>query len=423
MALAEARSRRRGVASRRTYLSVVGYCGLLAVVVWWSWRAFHDPLTLDTGLAYQGGQVAWATGHPEHVATWISTPFLGAVMAVVSRVMSVNTAADLVTALNIACVIGCLVFVLRRLRSVLSPVWWWVASFALVSYGPMMSTVWWKQFNIFALVLAIAGYEFVRTGRTKRGSALIALSIAIKPLALLLPIVMLLRRGSRRAGLLAIAYTIALNVVAQGFLAWRADSISALNVIPVLKLFAKRSNPSNIWACVPENFAPGSLLCRLFSGGEVGLEHVLVLGLVVLLGAWIFDALRNRNPLSWEVFAFACAISTMISPIAWSHYQIMLAPLFLLLLVRFTTEGASVGTWAGLLAAFVLASLMWQPFGTLVSAVLGVTPGSATALHQLSLVEEIAQFAQYILIVTGVMWFLRRDAFPARSTSLNPSTG
>jgi hypothetical protein len=411
------------MAGPRTYLSVVGFCGLLAIAAWWSWRAFNDPLTLDTGLAYQGGQAALATGHPEHVITWISTPFLGAVMAVVARVMSVNTAADLVTSLNIVCVLGCLAVVLRRLRTVLSPGWWWVASFALVSFAPMMSTVWWKQFNIFALVLAIGGYELLRTGRTKRGSALIALSIAIKPLALLLPIVLLLRRRTRVAGLLAIAYAIALNIVAQGFLAWRAGSISALNVLPVLKIFEHRSDPSNIWACVPENFAPGSLLCRLFSGAEVGLEHVIILALVVLLGAWIFDAIRNRDALSWEVFAFGCAISTMISPIAWSHYQIMLAPLFLLLLVRFTTEGASVGTWAGLLAAFLLASLMWQPFGNVVSAILGVAPGSAPALRQLSLVEEIAQFAQYILIVTGVMWFLRRDVFSARSTSLNPIRG
>lgn len=409
------------MATPRTYLAVVGYCGLLAVAAWWSWRAFNDPLTLDTGLAYQAGQVAWATGHPEHLITWISTPFLGAGMAVVSRLMSANTAAHVVTSLNIACVLGCIAVVLRRLRTVLSPVWWWVAAFGLVSFAPMMSTVWWKQFNIFALVLAIAGYELLRTGRTKRGSALIALSIAIKPLALLLPVVLLFRRRSRVAGLLAIAYTIALNILGQAFLAWRAGSISALNVIPVLKVFEKRSNPSNIWACVPENFAPGSLLCRLFSGAEVTFQHLIILALVALLAAWIFDAIRKRDGLSWEVFAFGCAISTMISPIAWSHYQIMLAPLFLLLLVRFSTEGATVGTWAGLLAAFLLASLMWQPYGSLVSAILGAAPGSPPALRQLGFVEEIAQFAQYILIVTGVMWFLRRDAFSARSTSLSPT--
>src|SRR5690349_261908 len=46
----------------------------------------------DLGLAYAGGQEAWASGHPEHVWTWISTPFLGMAMAIVSRVLSVTTA-------------------------------------------------------------------------------------------------------------------------------------------------------------------------------------------------------------------------------------------------------------------------------------------------------------------------------------------
>lgn len=409
MALAEAASQRRGSRTLSIWPSVAGGCALLALVVWWSWRAFHDPLPLDTGLAYQGGQAAWATGHPEHVFTWISTPFLGAVMAIATRVMTVDQASHLVTVLNIICVVGCVGLVLWRLRPILSPLWWWIAAFALVTFAPMMSTVWWKQFNIFALVLALAGFELIRRGRGHRGGALIGLSIAIKPLAVLLPVALLLRRRTRRAGAAAILYFVALNVVAQAFLAWRAHSVSALNVLPVLKDFAHRSEPTNLWACVPENFAPGSLLCRLFSGTEWTLEHVIVYALVALLAAWIFDALRGRSAVSWEVFAFVCAISTMVSPIAWSHYQIMLAPLFLLLLVRFTTDGASLGTWAGLAAAFLLSALMWQPFGSLVGAVQGVVTGKPATTAQLVLVEQIAEFAQYILIVTGVMWYLRRQ--------------
>jgi hypothetical protein len=47
----------------------------------------------------------------------------------------------------------------------------------------------------------------------------------------------------------------------------------------------------------------------------------------------------------------------MLSPLEWSHYQVMLAPLFVLLLVRFTQDGAELDEWAGLAVAFVLASL------------------------------------------------------------------
>ncbi len=90
---------------------------------------------------------------------------------------------------------------------------------------------------------------------------------------------------------------------------------------------------------------------------------------VALLGTWVVAALRGRKATSWELFAFTCAISTMVSPIAWSHYQIMLAPLFVFMVVRFTNEGADAGIWAGLAVAFVLASLMWSPYGTLTDAI------------------------------------------------------
>ena len=52
-----------------------------------------------------------------------------------------------------------------------------------------MSTVWWKQFNVIALVLAAAGFDLMRHERRRPAAALIGLSVAIKPLALLLPVV------------------------------------------------------------------------------------------------------------------------------------------------------------------------------------------------------------------------------------------
>src|SRR5713226_9286104 len=44
--------------------------------------------TGDFGLAYGGGVEAWASGHPERVTTWFSTPFLALVMAVITRLGS-----------------------------------------------------------------------------------------------------------------------------------------------------------------------------------------------------------------------------------------------------------------------------------------------------------------------------------------------
>lgn len=394
-------------------------CGLLALaglVIWWVQRAYNEVAPADLGLAYEGGAMAWATGHPEHLATWISTPFLGAVMAIVTRLMSVETAADLLITLNLLLVVGTTGVVLYRLRPKLKPLWWWVLAFAMLSFGPMMSTVWWKQFNLVALVGALTGFDLIRKHRQATGAALIGLSIAIKPLAVVLPFVLVARRETRRAGALALGWVVGLNILAQGFMAERAGNLVTLNILPVLANFAKKSKPENIWACHPENFAPGSLLCRLAGGQNWNIQHLIVWIGIALLGAWIVDALRGKKMVSWEVFAFTCAVSTMVSPIAWSHYQVMLAPLFVLLFVKFVTEGATLGTGAGLILAFALASLMWQPFGTSIGALRHVIDGAAQTQRALFSIAAVAQLAQYVLVLTGIIWYLQARTRLARQT-------
>jgi Glycosyltransferase family 87 len=396
----------------RVLFALCGLAAMAGLVVWWVQRAYNEAALADVGLAYEGGAVAWATGHPEHLATWISTPFLGAVMAVVTRLMSGPTAANLLISLNLCLVVGTAGAVLYHLRTTLQRRFWWLLAFGMISFGPMLSTVWWKQFNLIALAGSLAGFYLIRKGQESGGAALIGVSIAVKPLAILLPFVLAARRETRRAGILALGWVVALNVFAQAFMAERAGNLATMNVLPLLKDFADKAKPENIWACHTENFAPGSLLCRLAGGQNWDIQHAIVWTGVALLGAWIVDALRGRKMTSWEVFAFTCAVSTMVSPIAWSHYQIMLAPLFVLLFVKFAREGASIGTWAGLLLAFGLASLMWQPFGTSIGAVRHVIDGAAQTQRALFAIASVAQFAQYVLILTGIMWYLQRRGRP-----------
>jgi hypothetical protein len=115
---------------------------------------------------------------------------------------------------------------------------------------------------------------------------------------------------------------------------------------------------------------------------------------------------------SWETFAFTCPLSVMVSPLAWAHYQVMLAPLFVLLLVRFTRDGAGPIAWAGLAGAFVLASLMWLPYGTLPDATRQLLSGHTVPRGQVIRDENglatAAQGAQYLLILTGVLWYRRQ---------------
>lgn len=408
----------------RRWLAACGYVALGYLVLLWAWQAFSDGLNYDTGLAYIGGQAAWATGHPEHLFSWTGTPFLAAVMAALTRVASADAVSAGVTGLNVVLVVAAVALVLRRLRVVLTPVWWWITAAGLLTFVPMMSSVWWKQFNIISLVLALTGFELLGRGREHGAGAAIGISVAFKPLAILLPFVLLARRQTRRAGALAIAYAIGLNLGAQELMAAHAHDTSALNPVIGLQNFSDKSQPSMGYPCSsPENFAPQSLLCRLVGSNHITAQRLMVWLLLALLGGWIFRMLRNLSATAWEVFAFACAISTMVSPIAWSHYQVMLAPLFVLLLVRFTGGDTDRWMWAGLLVALVLAELVWRPYGTLVDAIrLRLPPTWVANPPGLALIGDLSQFSQYVLLVTGGLWYARHRRRPSAAVDeRNPS--
>jgi hypothetical protein len=408
-ALAEAPSSGVGRSAAARWLAVIGYAAVLAIVVLWTWRALHDPRAFDTGLAWQAGRLGWATGHPERLSTWNGMTFLAGGMAVASRLWSAHHTAEVVTIVNAVLTIVGLVLTMGRARRVLRPVPWWVATLGLISYVPLMSSVWWKQFNIMALTLAAAGFVLARRGRTGGAAFALGLSVSIKPLAFMIPVVMLVRRDTRRVGLLAIAWIVLLNVLAQALFALRAHDLATLDpTIGLRNLIHKTTAAGNYFLCSSTNFSPTSTLCRLNGGfAHWTLQRLLVLGLIALLGLLVVGALRGRAALSWEVFAFACPFSIMLSALAWAHYQVMLLPLFLLLFTRFVTEGARPGEWAALVVAFVLASLMWDPYGTLVSTLQG--DGQAS-LASTTFLEQYSQLAQYVVIITGVVWYSRHSA-------------
>lgn len=395
-----------GAASPGAWL---GYAAMAGIMLWWTWRALQDPSQYDLTLLYQGGQLAWATGHPEHHPLWVGTPLLAAVMAVITRVMSLQTAGALITILNLGLVVGVVAVLLRRLRGRLPPVWWWLTAFALVSFAPMMSTVWWKQLNIIALVLALAGFDRLERGRTRSASAMIGLSVAVKPLVFLLPLVLLARRETRRAGALSLAWVPALTMAGQALLALHAGDLGVLSPLPAIQNFLVKSKPGRGLACQSLNFAPQSLVCRVAGPEHWLLQRTVVSVAIGLLGLWVIYALRRRRATSWEAFAFVCLLSVMFSPVAWAHYQVMLAPLFVLLVVGFAREGAGFGSWAGLATAFLLASLMWQPYGTLTGTVANALSGHAGTLarsqQDADSIAPVAQFAQYVLLITGLRWY------------------
>jgi hypothetical protein len=391
-----------------------------AAVAWWTWRALADAHGFDFRLYYHGGQAAWATGHPERVASWDGTPFLAAVLALASRLLSLRGAANAITLVNAGLALGGVAVLLRRLRGTLSPRGLILMALALLTFAPLLSTVWWKQFNLIALVAGAAGFDRLRQGRRASAAVLIGLSVSIKPLLFLLPVLLLTRRATRRAGAEAIAVVAALNLAGQALLATRAGSWAALNPLIALDNFLTKSRPSNVWACQSGNLAPSAAFCRMFGPGHLALVHLLVLVAVGVLAFAVAWVLADRTGTSWELFAFICPLCAMASPLAWAHYQILLAPLFILLVVRFAQGQAALGWWLALIGAFVLASLMWLPYGTLPDQV-AVAFGRSPITRAQSWADEgtllgPAQLAQYLVVATGLLWYHRRGGITAAAT-------
>lgn len=386
-------------------LAIVAYITISSI-------GLHIPRTYDVGLAYQGGQVAWRTGHPESLSTWISTPFLAMVMALVSQVMTAKTAATLDTVINCALFLAAATVTWTALRGRVAVWFWWITLLAFVIYAPIASSIFWIQFNIIALALAAVGY--LLSGRWPwLAGLLVALSIGIKPLVVLLPVALLWRKETRRSGVWSLVWGSVLLGASQVFLAARAHDWHTLSPLTQLSSFADRSLPNTRgWVCNPQNYSPQSLWCRLSGTDYWSIKRLLVTIAVLAVTLLAAHLISRRPGRSWLMFAFACLLSPMLSPIAWSHYQILLAPMFLVLAYEYVTAGADLVDWAALAAAYALAELTLQPLGTAPGLLLHLLTGrpetGALALN----VYTVAALAQFVLLAAAFIWFARTRASP-----------
>jgi hypothetical protein len=163
-----------------------------------------------------------------------------------------------------------------------------------------------------------------------------------------------------------------------------------------------------------QDFSPTSTLCRL-AGGPVlwDLQRLAVLAFVLGLGWLLWRSLRGHDGRSWELFAGACLLSPMLSPLAWTHYQLLLAPMFLVLATRLPRSREALPRWLLLGAAFLLAEISWTPLGTiadLAGAGSFAPPGSRAYGNLLT----AASFAQYFLLAAAVRSLAPPRTVPSR---------
>ncbi len=375
----------------------------------WAVPAIRDTSPDDLRLAYQAGVEAWRTGHPENVETWMSTSLYAMAMAMVTRVGSLTPAVVALNLLNLLLAIATAAVVWWRLRGRVSRVWWWATLALALSFSPLISTVRWKQVNLIVLCLALAGFLWIRRGRSVWGAAAVALSVTLKPLAILLPFALFSRRDTRVAALWCFGGVAVMSLVGQGFLALRAHDPSVLNPLPTLGNYAARARP---WGAAPDNFSPQAMVRRITYSKEPFQRTVVTLG-IVLAALLANESIRRSTGRSWELLCFTLLFSPMVSPMSWSHYQLLLAPMFVLLAYRFATERAGWVWWLVLLFAYLLTALVQRPLATTVpGALIELLSGQAEEWQDTVRMLSLGQFAQYFLLLTAIGWFNRRARDP-----------
>lgn len=347
--------------------------------------------TADFGLAYKAGAEAWANGHPQNLVTFTGTPFLALVMGLVSRIAPEFVASRVFMAIDLSLWMVLLAMVWPRLRGHVPMAWWWATLVAAGLFAPAVSTIFWLQFNLVVFVLALGG--FVLIDRHPRwAGVLIGVSIALKPIVILLPLALLLRRRTRASGLWAIGTTASFTILGFVFLAWRANDPGVLNPLAYLAGFLSKGRGA-IAACIVENYSPVATLCRLGLQPSTLITAAIAAALL-LIGWFLIRDLPDTSEGNWELFAAACFLSIMLGPIDWAHYGLLMGPLLLLLAYQFWRYGAPLPLWVGLGVSFVLAELVWDPLSSLAGASIPVE----------IFVYSAGQFSQYFLLLVWIRW-------------------
>jgi arabinofuranan 3-O-arabinosyltransferase len=360
----------------------------------------HYPM--DFGLAFDAGRLAWASGHPEPLGTWTGTPFLALVMAAVTQVAPLEAATLVMLAANLVLWGGLLAAVWYRLQDLVPSRWWWSTLGAAAVFAPAISNIFWMQLTLIVFAMTLGGVAL--TGRRNLAAGLLlGAALALKPILILLPFAFLLHRASRRAGVVAVAVAAVLSAIGLAFLAWRAADLSVVNPIAYLAQFLSKGRGPD-YACVPENYSPSALLCRFGVPGSTTLT-VAVAAAVLATGWLVIRRLRDVPDAKWELFAGAGLLSPMLGPIGWAVYQVLLAPLMLLLAYQFSANRAPLFLWLNLGVVFLLTMLVWDPLESL----------ARTPVPVLVVSYTLGQFAQYYLLLLWVQWTRMRSANTTRA--------
>jgi uncharacterized membrane protein len=356
-------------------------------------RAFSDPSARDFETYYHGAQLGWTQGDPWRDVYWLQLPAVVLVLGPVTQVMSQSAGAWLVTLVNLVCAVGLAAAALWWLIARCARWFSWLVVIALVGWGALAGAIWWKQLNLLVLALALIGFV-VADRRFVLAGVLIGLSIALKPLALLLPVFLLFHRETRRAALVAIGSAAAFTFAGLVVIAIGGGSISPFGYY---RTFDDRT-VSN-FACNRVNASPTGFACRVMGVENFDVTRFLVLCGIAVLVALALGLLRGTKGTSLIVFAWACLLSPMASPLEWSHYGVMLAPMFVVLAAHAWEERTRLELWFGLFVAYALSQIVWNPARSLP----GQFESGGESLDDVYRTMAVGAMAQIVLVAVALV--------------------
>lgn len=356
----------------------------------------------DLSRRFTGGEGAAELVHPS------PHPPPDALLCLPLALLSYDRAAAVWLLLELLFVLAALSLLLRWAglrptlgRTVLlaAPVLGWHPLFREIALGQLMTLL---------LLLLVAAWLALRSGRDVLGGSLLGLVMAIKLVAWPVVIFLALRRNWRAAGAAAAVFVVA-NLGASVLLGFDALRTYYLKIGPeVSSLYRSDLNNFSTWSVGWRLFAehqtnsPINLEAAPLAHVPAVAPYVSAAATLVVLAAALVLARRAR---SFDVaFAILVCVSVVVNPVAWNLYLVLLLIPVAVLARRLFGRGI---TRAGVRAAVLLGMAL---------AVIPVVPREAILLYARHAAGGPAVFPAAIGLLTltplalvlGLMWIVWR---------------
>jgi hypothetical protein len=230
-----------------------------------------------------------------------------------------------------ACMLIALMLIFRGFGKPIEPLVLFVLLFMALGFGPVEDELWYGQLNALLLLLMVGSWLALRAGKGSMGGALLGGVIALKWIAWPFVLFLIIRRKWKSIIMVAVVLGAA-NLLAMLVLGFRIVKDYYLNVVPsaaYIRTFEFNLSASAFGLHLFTELGWYHKLIPLWNSPKLALVSsysimlaVLLIGLGMALRASTFDT----------AFGLLTVVSILVSPVAWSHYLLLAAIPFAILM-------------------------------------------------------------------------------------------